>query len=84
LVKATKEMQARAEAAFAKKEQQAREGSQAAAEYAGVGRALRDRTVRLRALRLDKEVADRKAEADREPPTPKKKRRPKESTPPVR
>ena len=76
MVKATKEMQARAEAAFAKKEQQAREGSKAAAEYAGAGRVLRERTVRLRALRLDKEAADRKAEAEKEPPAPKKKRTP--------
>jgi hypothetical protein len=74
VAKTSKEAQARAEAAFNKKEQQAREGSKAAAEYAAQGQALRERTARLRTLRLAKEAADRKAGKD--PVAPKGKRTP--------
>jgi hypothetical protein len=74
VAKTSKEAQARAEAAFTKKEQQAREGSKAAAEYAAKGQALRERTARLRSLRLAKEAADRKA--GKEGAAPKGKRTP--------
>ena len=47
----------RAEAAFKKKEAQAREGEKAMAEYQEQNRAIRDRTARLRALRLAREAA---------------------------
>jgi Tfp pilus assembly protein PilX len=42
----------RAEAAFKKKEQQLREGQQAMAEYQAACAATREKTARLRALRL--------------------------------
>ena len=49
----------RAEALF-KKEQQLREGQQAMAEYQAELRAMRDKTARLRVLRLARDVANRK------------------------
>jgi hypothetical protein len=48
---------ARAEAAFKRKEEQAREGTQAWAEYQAKLRAVAENTKRLRALRLAKEAA---------------------------
>jgi hypothetical protein len=53
----------RAEALF-KKEQQAREGHQAMAEYQAQLEAMRDKTARLRALRLARDTANKKT-----PPT---------------
>jgi hypothetical protein len=53
----------RAEASFKKKEQQAREGAKAMADYEAAGRALEKKTARLRALRLAKEAADAQAAA---------------------
>lgn len=47
----------RAEASF-KKDQRAREGAKAMAEYEAAGLAMREKTARLRALRLRKEAAD--------------------------
>jgi hypothetical protein len=49
-----------AEALF-KKEQQLREGQQAMAEYQAELRAMREKTVRLRALRLARDAANQKA-----------------------
>ena len=46
----------RAEAVFKKKEAQLREGQKAMAEYQAEGRAIRDRTARLKALRLAREA----------------------------
>ena len=46
----------RAEAAFKKKEQQLREGQQAMAEYHAARSATREKTARLRALRLAREA----------------------------
>lgn len=54
---------ARAEATFKKKEQQAREGAEAWAEYNAQRRAIAERTERLRALRLAKEAAEKTAAA---------------------
>jgi len=48
-----------AEALF-KKEQQLREGQQAMAEYEAELRAMRERTARLRALRLARDAANQK------------------------
>ena len=48
----TKDAQQRAEASFKKKELQAREASKAMAEYEAQAEAVRERTARLRALRL--------------------------------
>jgi hypothetical protein len=52
------EARARAEASF-KKEQRARDGEKAMLEYQAQGRMVREKTARLRALRLAKEAADR-------------------------
>jgi hypothetical protein len=69
--KSTKDME-RAQAAFHKKEIQAREGATAMAEYQAAGNAERAKTERLRALRLAKEAADREAAAKAAPaPKPK-------------
>jgi Tfp pilus assembly protein PilX len=46
----------RAEAAFKKKEQQLREGQQAMAEYETARAATREKTARLRALRLARDA----------------------------
>jgi hypothetical protein len=70
--KSTKDME-RAQAAFHKKEIQAREGATAMAEYQAAGNAERAKTERLRALRLAKEAADREAAANAPPPSPKPK-----------
>ena len=50
----------RAQALF-RKEQQAREGQQGMAEYQAKMEAIRDKTARLRALRLARDVAKRPA-----------------------
>jgi hypothetical protein len=49
----------RAQALF-KKEQQLREGQQAMAEYQAQQHAMREKTARLRALRLARDAADKK------------------------
>jgi hypothetical protein len=54
----TDEARARAEASF-KKEERAREGAQAMTEYLADGKKVREKTERLRALRLAKEAAER-------------------------
>jgi len=53
----------RAQAAFHKKEIQAREGAVAMAEYKAAGAAERAKTERLKAMRLAKEAAEREAAA---------------------
>lgn len=58
--KSTKDLE-RAQAAFHKKEIQAREGASATAEYKAQVSAERAKTERLRALRLAKEEQDRVA-----------------------
>ncbi len=57
----SKEAKARAEAAFKRKEQQAREGAKAWAEYETQRRAVAEKTEQLRALRLAKEAVDKEA-----------------------
>jgi hypothetical protein len=52
------QMRARAEANFKKKEEQAREGAKAWAEYEAAGIAMREKTERLRSRRLAKEAAE--------------------------
>ena len=54
----SKDAKARAEAAFNRKEQQAREGAKAWAEYEAQRRAVAEKTQRLKALRLAKEAAE--------------------------
>jgi hypothetical protein len=52
-----KQARDRAEAAFKKKEQQLREGQQVMAEYQAALAATREKTARLRALRLARDAA---------------------------
>jgi hypothetical protein len=49
---------ARAEASF-RKEERAKEGAKAMMEYQANGRMIREKTERLKALRLAKEAADK-------------------------
>ncbi len=63
---ANKEAQDRAEASF-KKEQRARDGAKAMAEYTAAGIAAREKTARLRALRLAKQAAETAAETGKKP-----------------
>jgi hypothetical protein len=51
----------RAEALFKKKEERLREGQEAMAEYEADGRAMREKTARLRALRLARDAANNQA-----------------------
>ena len=62
LTKRPDEARARAEANF-KKEERAKDGAKAMMEYLNNARLVRERTERLRALRLAKEAAERKAGA---------------------
>ena len=59
LTKRPDEARARAEANF-KKEERAREGAKAMLEYQENSRLVREKTARLRALRLAKEAAEAK------------------------
>ena len=52
------DVRARAEANF-KKEERAKDGAKAMIEYQTDGRLLREKTARLKALRLAKEAADK-------------------------
>ena len=54
------EARARADASF-RKEERAKDGAKAMMEYLDNSRQVRERTERLRALRLAKEAADKKA-----------------------
>jgi hypothetical protein len=66
LSKSPKELQQeKAEASFKRKEIQAREGVKAMADYYAANVAEHEKTARLKALRLAKEAADRKAAADK-------------------
>ena len=49
----------RADARFKKDEKRVREGTKAMLDYEAEGRAVREKTARLRALRLDKEAAEK-------------------------
>jgi hypothetical protein len=69
----SKEAQAKAEASFKRKADQARDGKAAASEYEAAGRAMRERTIKLRELRLAKEAADAAAEAAKPKPAAKGK-----------
>jgi hypothetical protein len=69
----------RAEASFKRKEVQAREASKAMADYQAAHAATREKTARLKALRLEKEAADRAADeqAPAKPAKPKGAAKPK-------
>jgi hypothetical protein len=62
-----------AEASFKKQERQAREGAKAMTDYEAVGRAVREKTARLRSLRLAKQSAEKEAAVKNELVTPNKK-----------
>ena len=64
----------RAEERAERAERMAREGAQAMAEHVAAVKAVDDRTVRLKALRLAKEAEDAAAKAAAPPPAPKRKR----------
>ena len=55
-------------------ERMAKEGAQAMAEHLASVKAVDERTVKLRALRLAKEAAEAEAKAATPPPAPKRKR----------
>jgi hypothetical protein len=71
------ETRKRAEANFKRRQAKAHADSKAVAEYEAAGRALVERTVRLKALRLAKEAAEAKARAETTPTTSAKNRRPR-------
>ncbi|KQT57116.1 hypothetical protein ASG52_03355 [Methylobacterium sp. Leaf456] len=56
-------------------ERMAREGAQAMAEHLASVKAVDERTVRLRALRLAKEAEEAAAKAAEPPPPPKRSRK---------
>jgi hypothetical protein len=62
----------RAEARF-KKEERARDGAKAMMEYEVEARVVREKTARLRALRLAKELAEKEAKPTKKPVTSKRR-----------
>ena len=68
----SKEARDRAEARFERMKKATQEGQKAKAHYEAEGRAVREKTARLRLLRLAKEAADA-AQAASEPAKVKKK-----------
>jgi hypothetical protein len=60
------EARIRADASF-RKEERAKEGAKAMMEYHATGRAIREKTARLKALRLAKETADSERELASKP-----------------
>jgi hypothetical protein len=58
------EARSRADASF-KKEERAKDGAKALTEYFENSRLVREKTERLRALRLAKEASDKKAELEK-------------------
>lgn len=62
-----KDVQDKAEASFKRKEIQARDATKAMAEYEASLTATRDKTARLRALRMAKEAADAAAAPEPKP-----------------
>jgi hypothetical protein len=65
LSKNSKDVMDRAEASF-KKEERAREGAKAMRDYEAEGRAVHEKTARLKALRLAKEAAEKEAQPKKE------------------
>jgi hypothetical protein len=71
------EAQAKAEASFKRKEEQAREGKVAMAEYEAASRLMRERTAKLRELRLAREASEAAEAAANPKPKPKPAPKPK-------
>ena len=67
----SKEAQAKAEASFKRKEDQARDGKKAAAEYEANRLAVRERTAKLKAQRLARDAADAEAAKEAKAAKPK-------------
>jgi hypothetical protein len=65
----SKEARDRAEASFKKQEQRAREGAKAMADYEAEGRAMREKTARLKLLRMAKQAAEKEVGSESEPVT---------------
>ena len=65
----SKEARDRAEASFKKQEQRAREGAKAMADYEAEGRATREKTARLKSLRMAKQAAGKEVVAENVPVT---------------
>jgi len=59
------EARARAEASF-RKEERAKDGAKAMVEYQTNSRVVREKTARLKALRLAKEAADKEVDKEKE------------------
>ena len=64
------EAKTRAEASFKRKQEQAREGTKAWAEYQAQRRSEAEKTERLRALRLAKEAAETAKRSEKKSPAP--------------
>lgn len=73
MAKNSENIRDRADAAFLKKEQQARAGETAMADYEAAAHAVQKKTQRLRALRLAKEEAERLAAPEMKPVSRAKK-----------
>jgi hypothetical protein len=73
----TSQTHARASALFNKKEEQQREGRKAMAEYEASQHAMREKTAKLRALRLARDAADKLApkQVSKQAPTPPARKR---------
>jgi hypothetical protein len=65
--------QDRRETRIARLQEKAREGGEARADYDATQQATKDKTVRLKALRLAKEQADKEADKKADKKTAKKK-----------
>ena len=65
------EARVRAEASF-RKEERAKDGAKAMVEYQTNGKLMREKTARLKALRLAKEAADKKSELADKPAAAKR------------
>jgi hypothetical protein len=72
----SKEAKARAEASFKRKQEKARQGTEAWTEYEAQHRGVEQKIARLRALRLAKEAAEAAAESNDAEKRTKKLRRP--------
>jgi hypothetical protein len=69
LANTSKEARDRAEAGFKKQEQRARDGAKAMADYEAEGRAMREKTARLKSLRMAKQAAGKEIVQESAPPS---------------
>ena len=71
MVSNSKEAKTRAEASFKRKQEQAREGTKAWAEYQAQRSGVDEKIAKLRALRLAKEASEAAAKSEKNEQTPK-------------